>query len=201
MGVLCALAFLVAATATGLYDYTDAELTGPEQPISFSHALHAGAADDGGLAIPCQYCHTAVDKGPHATLPSVSLCMGCHAYVSNIETDDEERKQASAAEIQKIRDYCKYDGVKCTGESIPWVGVHYLPEHVQFKHHRHVRAGVQCQECHGPVETMKRVYVTEDTVYRWPHSLGLPARKLEMGWCLDCHQQRGAWVDCVACHY
>ena len=35
------LALLVTATATGIYGYTDAELSGPEQPIAFSHQVHA----------------------------------------------------------------------------------------------------------------------------------------------------------------
>ncbi len=177
------LALLVTATATGIYGYTDAELSGPEQPIAFSHQVHATK-----LGIECLYCHTAADRSQHATVPAVSVCVGCHQWVKKGETE------GSAEEIAKILDYHH------KGESIPWIRIHNLPEYVQFRHHRHVRAGVECQECHGPVETMNRVYMTKDTKLR-PHSLWLPAAKLEMGWCIDCHQKREATIDCVACHY
>jgi hypothetical protein len=70
--------------------------------------------------------------------------------------------------------------------SIQWVRVSMLPRFVRFTHEAHVRAKVLCQECHGPVEQMDRV---------------APARDLTMGWCLDCHRQRRASVDCLTCHY
>ncbi len=198
----CALALLATGSATGLYEYSDAELTGPEQPIAFSHLIHAGNPQDGGLGIQCLYCHTGAQTSQHATIPAVSVCMGCHQWVK------QGRSEGSAEEIAKIHEaYCGQKQCPLIaapgshGTSIAWIRIHNMPEYVQFKHHRHVRAGVQCQECHGPVETMKRVYLTPDTVYRWPHSLGLPAAKLEMGWCVECHQARGASIDCVACHY
>lgn len=174
---------LLAASATALYDYSDAELTGPEQPIAFSHRVHATT-----LGIECLYCHSAADKSQHATVPAVSVCMGCHQWVKQGASEN------SAAEIAKLADYHR------RGESIPWIRIHGVPEYVQFKHHRHFRAGVACQECHGPVETMHRVYMTPDTKFR-PHSLWLPAAKLEMGWCVDCHEKREATIDCGACHY
>ncbi len=189
---VCALGAVVTAAAAGLYDYTDAELGGPEQPIQFSHKIHSGSVEGGDLGMPCLYCHGAAEKSQHATIPAVSSCMGCHTYVA------EGRTEGSKEEIAKLRDYYQ------RGESIPWIRVHNLPEHVQFKHFRHVRAGVdiQCQTCHGPVEAMNRVYLVPDTRYS-PSSAWLPAKKLEMGWCMDCHldPQRRASDDCSACHY
>lgn len=183
-----AVAVVVSATAAGLYDYTDEELAGPEQPIQFSHKIHAGSAADGDLGIPCLYCHGPAEKSQHATVPAVSICMGCHSYVS------EGRTPGSADEIAKLRDYY------ARGESIPWIRIHNLPEYVQFRHFRHVQAGVECQTCHGAVQEMNRVYMTPDTVLR-PYSGYLPAAKLEMGWCMQCHWERGASDDCSACHY
>jgi hypothetical protein len=174
---------VIAAAAAGLYTYTDDELSGPEQPIEFSHAVHASK-----LEIECLYCHSGADKSQSATVPAVSTCMGCHQWVK------EGSSPGSAEEIAKILDYYQ------RGESIPWIRVHDMPEHVQFKHMRHVAAGVECQTCHGPVEEMNRVWLTPDTKLR-PHSLWLPAAKLEMGWCMDCHLERGASDDCAACHY
>lgn len=180
---LCGLVVAAAVAASGMYTYTDAELTGPEQPIAFSHAVHAGK-----LEIECLYCHIGADAGPNATIPAVSTCVGCHQWVK------EGASPGSAGEIAKIFAY------KDRGESIPWIRVYNLPEYVQFKHMRHIRAGVDCQTCHGDIQDMNRVYMTPDTVLR-PHSLWLPAAKLEMGWCMNCHLERGASDDCAACHY
>ncbi len=184
----CALAAVVTATAAGLYDYTDEELTGPEQPIEFNHQIHAGAVADGNLGMECLYCHSAADKSQHATIPAVSVCMGCHQYVK------EGRTEGSAEQIALITSAWE------SGKSIPWVRIHNLPEHVQFKHSRHMQSGIECQTCHGPVETMKRLYLAEDTRFTG-RSLYLPTAKLEMGWCMECHLERGGPDDCVACHH
>lgn len=72
------------------------------------------------------------------------------------------------------------------GEPIPWVKVFVLPRFVRFNHEPHVRARVDCSTCHGPVATMGRV---------------TRATALEMGWCLECHREKGAPVDCLTCHY
>ncbi len=190
LAAVCALALVVTAAAAGLYDYTDEELEGPEQPIQFSHKIHAGSVENGDLGIACLYCHGPAEKSQHATVPAVSICMGCHTYVA------EGRTEGSVEEIAKLREYY------ASGESIPWIRIHNLPEHVQFKHFRHLQAGVQCQTCHGQVEEMNRVYLVSDTVLR-PYSGYLPAAKLEMGWCMDCHlkPEIGASDDCSACHY
>jgi hypothetical protein len=185
-----------ALAASGLYTLSGDEQDGPAQPIDFSHALHAGE-----MAINCLYCHTGADKGQHATLPAVSVCWGCHQYVK------EGPSAGSREEIAKIQQFYCGSGetpnpiTGCAeGSSIPWVRIHNLPEHVQFKHMRHVQAGVECQRCHGPIENMQRVWLVPDTVLR-PSSAFLPAAKLEMGWCLDCHQKNGATQDCAACHF
>ena len=177
------LALVVSATAGSLYDLSDEERAGPEQPIDFSHKVHAGT-----LGIDCKYCHTGVDTSQHATVPAVSTCMGCHQWVKRGSSPGSEE------EIKKLAEYT------AKGESIPWIRIHNLPEHVQFKHHRHVWAGISCQECHGPVEAMNRVHITPDTRYN-SSAAWLPAAKLEMGWCVDCHQKRNGPLDCVLCHF
>jgi hypothetical protein len=68
---------------------------------------------------------------------------------------------------------------------IEWVRVHSLPSFVYFPHKRHVKAGVDCAACHGRVAEM--------TVVR-------QVRSLQMGWCVTCHQARGAPIDCWTCH-
>lgn len=107
----------------------------PTQPIAYSHAVHAGA-----LQIPCQYCHYAAERGPHAGIPPAAVCLNCHREVSK-----------EAPEIVKLADSV------AKGEPILWVRVHQLADFVYFHHGRHVAANLACQECHGPVESMGQV--------------------------------------------
>ena len=143
---------------------------GPTQPINFSHKIHAGDNQ-----IDCKYCHYGAANSQWANIPAVSTCMGCHRFVA---TDKPE--------IQKLT------GFSDRGEQIPWVKVHYLPDHVKFNHKRHVRAGFACQECHGPVQEMDHVYQYSS---------------LKMGWCISCHRKNlndpnhPSTMDCIVCHH
>ncbi len=135
----------------------------PEQPIAYPHDVHVTKDQ-----IPCLYCHSYASVSTEAGVPSVKKCMLCHLF----QAIDKE-------EVKKIKEY--WDNQ----EKIPWKRIHTLPDPVYFSHKRHVNAGMQCQECHGPVQDMKVM---------------VQYSSLEMGWCLDCHRVRGASVDCLACH-
>lgn len=135
----------------------------PVQPIAYSHKQHAG-----DLKIDCQYCHFSAADGKHAGVPPMSVCIGCHAQVAS-----------DRPEIQKLLDVAdkgsyEADGVTYTGGVVHWQRVHRLPDHVYFSHQWHVKAGVACQTCHGPVEEMTTVrqYAT-----------------LTMASCLECHRR------------
>ncbi len=139
----------------------------PDQPIKFSHKLHAGTHK-----IECQYCHSGASKGKSAVIPSANVCMNCHMAI-------QEGPKYGATEISKIYAASGWDPAK--GEyanepkPIEWVRIHNLPDHVYFNHAQHVNAGgLECQQCHGPIEEME---VVEQ------HSL------LSMGWCIDCHTE------------
>ena len=151
---------LVAKTAIdGLYSVGVQQGYAPTQPIAYSHALHAGQ-----LEIACQYCHTGVEIGKSANIPSPNICMNCHTHVQNVQG-----KEGISPEIQKI-----YDAVD-NNKPIEWVRVHNLPDLAYFNHSQHVKVGgIECQTCHGPIEEMEVVY---------QHS------SLTMGWCIDCHRQ------------
>lgn len=138
----------------------------PEQPIPFDHSLHVAKHN-----IQCQYCHNQVERSKFSNIPALSTCMNCHLQV---KTDSPH--------IQKLRE--AYD----KGESIPWVKVHMLPDHVHFNHSAHIQRGVNCQTCHGAVETMQRVSQKAD---------------LSMGWCINCHRQpeNNAPLNCTTCHH
>jgi hypothetical protein len=153
---------------------------GPLQPIPFSHKHHAGL-----YQIDCLYCHSGSDRSAAAGVPSVELCMGCHSQFP------------AAYDVQ-------FEGIRLLKQHweekrpIEWQQIHRLPEHVQFRHNRHVAAGIECQQCHGKVEEMDKVHLVPDTKW-WPWLL--PTQKLEMGWCIQCHRQNGASQDCYTCHY
>jgi hypothetical protein len=157
----------------------DANAPGPPQPVEFSHKHHSGT-----YKINCLYCHTGSDRSQAAGVPSVELCMGCHMQFA--PAYDE------LAGIRTLKDHWERK------QPIEWQQIHRSPEHVQFQHGRHVNRNVECQTCHGPVEELDKLYMTADTKW-WPW--GLPTKKLEMGWCIQCHRQQGASQDCNTCHY
>ncbi len=159
-----ALAGLVVAVAAVAGVGARSNLYAPEQPIAYSHKLHAG-----DLGIQCQYCHTYARRGPIAGVPTVKRCMGCHELVA---TDRPE--------VEKLAGYLERE------EPIEWLKVYELRDHTRFAHDRHVKAGVECATCHGQVETMERM---------------TRVREMTMGFCVDCHRERGAALDCVACHH
>ena len=108
---------------------------GPEQPIPFSHRVHAGVKQ-----IQCEFCHPYVRRSVFPGIPPVEKCLFCHKYII-----------ANHPEIRKEHQYFN------TGTPTPWRKVNYLPEHVFFNHERHIKKEVPCKKCHGPVETMDRL--------------------------------------------
>ncbi len=158
----------------------DEEAPGPNQPIPFSHAHHAGEYE-----IACLYCHGGTDRSQAAGVPSVELCMGCHEHFP-AEYDELEG-------IRILKQYWK------EREPIPWVQIHRVPEHVQFRHNRHVQAGVDCTQCHGNVAQEHKLYL--DTDYIWWKASVTPTQPLMMGWCIDCHRDNQVSQDCFTCHY
>ncbi len=144
----------------------------PTQPIAYSHELHAGK-----YKINCQYCHSGADKSKQATIPSASTCMNCHAHVQA----KEKYNGTVSPEIQKIYTAVGWDPEKRAyipdykKQPIKWIRIHNLPDHAYFNHAQHVKIGkVECQACHGPIETMKVVS---------------QQRSLQMGWCINCHRE------------
>jgi cytochrome c2 len=182
----------------------------PEQPILFSHKIHAG-----DNAINCQYCHSGVERSKTAGIPSVNVCMNCHKGISKGATTGTE-------EIAKIYAAAGWDPEKGAytkpQKAIKWIKVHNLQDFVFFSHQQHVKVGKQeCATCHGDVPKM--------TTVKQEH-------ELTMGWCIDCHRKtevpgmkdnpyyeslhkklaakykgepitvdKMGGIDCVRCHY
>ncbi|MBW2367730.1 MAG: cytochrome c3 family protein [Deltaproteobacteria bacterium] len=162
IGWVSACALLVVGFLVILYA-PPAAWIGPEQPIAFSHRVHAGVK-----AINCRFCHPYVERSIHPGIAPVEKCLYCHQYII-----------ANHPEIQKEHRYFN------TGTPTPWRKVNYLPEHVLFNHQRHIKKEIACEQCHGAVETMDR----------------LPANRFQMGFCVECHREKKANIDCwLACH-
>ncbi len=159
----------------------------PEQPIFYSHKVHAGINQ-----INCQYCHSAAEKSRHAMVPSTNVCMNCHKQINEYTGATEHPLYTAegeeidgTAEIQKLYDYAGWDPAKkdykrdaegnILAKPVNWVKIHNLPDHVYFNHSVHVVSGkVACQQCHGNIEEMDEVYQSE---------------QLSMGWCINCHRE------------
>ncbi|HLS70292.1 MAG TPA: c-type cytochrome [Chitinophagaceae bacterium] len=156
----------------------------PEQPIFYSHKVHAGINQ-----INCLYCHAGAESSRQAMIPSTNVCMNCHKQIDEYTGEQlytyEGKKVDGTAEIQKLYEYAGWDPDlndylrdaegNIMAKPIEWVKIHNLPDHVYFNHAQHVSVGnVQCQTCHGPVQDMDEVYQFET---------------LSMGWCVNCHRQ------------
>jgi len=148
-----------------------AQIAQPRSPVQPIAFMHT--IHVGIDSIPCAYCHYSANMSEEAGIPAVGTCMGCHRFVQG--TSD-----AFKTEIQKLMEFA------ADSQPVPWVRVHSVPSFVQFTHQPHVRAGVTCFECHGDVGAMEQVE---------------RVAPLTMGWCVNCHRDRGAPDDCAVCHY
>ena len=158
----------------------------PEQPIYFSHKIHAGQQ-----GIDCQYCHSSAKYGKVSGIPSVNVCMNCHYQIQEYNgeyVENGKSKEFYTEEMQKIYAAAGFDkaNLKYTGEQDPieWTRIHNMPDFVYFNHAQHVVAGEQaiknakgveqvCYACHGRVDQMDEVQM---------------ANEFTMGWCIECHR-------------
>lgn len=137
--VLLGCCFLLVALFLYFFYIPPATDIGPEQPIPFSHRIHAGVKE-----IQCAYCHPYVARSNHPGLPPVEKCLHCHKYIIIKHPWIEEEH--------------RYYNTKTP---TPWKKVNYLAEHVLFNHQRHINSDIECRECHGAVETMDRIKGTQ----------------------------------------
>ena len=158
-GLLLGLLFAAGTASAQLTNEQVAQIPAGQQPIAFSHKIHAG-----DNAIPCQYCHIYARRSASSGVPPVEICAGCHKLVGT-----------QLDEVQKVMKFWNDQ------QPIPWVKIHDVPDFVHYPHFKHINAknetfpdGVACQTCHGPIETM-------DVVEKFDPNFGT------MGWCLECH--------------
>ncbi len=117
----------------------------PEQPVAYSHKLHAG-----DMAIDCRYCHVGVERGPVAGVPPTETCMNCHA---SVKTDSPK--------LLPVRESFR------TGDPLKWVRVHKTPDYAYFDHSAHIAAAIGCESCHGRVDQMPVVQQVEPLNMQW----------------------------------
>ncbi len=173
--------FLMLMAGYGLYGWmmqvgVDKDYA-PIQPIHYSHRIHAGSN-----GIDCKYCHSSARVSKTAGIPSLNVCMNCHKNISEVSDTTATAEHSKAfydAQIQKLYDAVGWDkaGQKYTGKTNPvkWVRIHNLPDFAYFNHSQHVTvAGIECQTCHGPVQT---------------YEVQKQFAPLTMGWCVDCHRK------------
>jgi Cytochrome c7 and related cytochrome c/Class III cytochrome C family len=134
------------------------------QPVAFPHRVHIENQ------MECGFCHDSAGRSSVAGIPSVTQCMVCH---QSIKTD--------SSEIRKLAAYARRN------EEVPWIPVYFFPVQsaVYFSHKRHVKAGIECHQCHGKVAESMEMRREID----WT-----------MGKCIDCHRTRKASIDCLTCH-
>ncbi|CAI9430188.1 Cytochrome c2 [Candidatus Ornithobacterium hominis] len=158
----------------------------PEQPIYFSHKIHAGEQ-----GIDCQMCHTSAKYGKVSGIPTTNVCMNCHYQIQEYKgeyIEEGKSKDFYTKEIQKIYVSAGFNPQDLTynedSKPIEWTRIHNMPDFVYFNHAQHVVAGEQaikdaknveqvCFACHGRVDQMDEVRMEKD---------------FTMGWCIECHR-------------
>ncbi|WPR71811.1 cytochrome c3 family protein [Flavobacterium sp. NG2] len=179
--VLVSAIFLLLASGYFVYGFlmqvgVDQDYA-PIQPIHYSHKIHAGDNE-----INCKYCHSSARVSKTAGIPSLNVCMNCHKNISEVAETTATPEYSKAfydEQIQKLYNAVGWDKATqtYTGKTQPvkWVRIHNLPDFVYFNHSQHVTvAGIECQTCHGPVET---------------YEIQKQFAPLTMGWCVDCHRK------------
>jgi hypothetical protein len=160
----------------------------PTQPVPFSHALHVGQ-----LGMDCRYCHSFVEVGGPANIPTTQTCMNCHSQVKK-----------DSSKLAAVRESWE------TGKPIPWVKIHQAPDYVYFNHSVHVNRGMEvvyhaephsmgwCLECHRnpekhirPVEHVFNLDWKPEMIGEKQETLG---KRLAADWNIQPPQ------NCAACH-
>jgi hypothetical protein len=142
--------FLTWALVTGAIGLGRTTGYSPDQPVKFSHKIHAGQNQT-----DCIYCHSYAPRSKTSGIPSVNVCMNCHLIVRT-------GTRSGSFEIAKVVNASE------NKEPIRWIRVHNLPDHVYFNHSQHVTAGkIDCRVCHGNVEEMDRIEQVSDLSMGW----------------------------------
>jgi len=205
IGLVVAI-YIGYATVIGAVDLGRQQGYSPDQPIKYSHQLHAGLNQ-----INCQYCHSDAAKGKHANIPNLSVCMNCHKGIQEGAVNGKYgRKEISKIyasvgfdpnTLSYIKDYSKMDKAEADKLFTEWLQ--------GDEKHKPTQEDINevLQFVQKPVEWV-RIHNLPDHVF-FPHSQHVaiagiecqtchgPIQEMEkvyqfaplsMGWCLNCHR-------------
>lgn len=165
MGIIPWVAFYAGSTITRSPSNTKQDVP-INQPVPFSHRHHAYE-----LGIDCRYCHTSVERTATASVPPTETCMSCHSQIwtNSPLLEPIRRSYETNTPIQNAPG----DNVESAAGMVGWTKVNKLPEFVYFNHSIHVSRGINCDQCHGPIQKM---------------TITWKGQAFFMSWCLDCHR-------------
>ena len=170
----------------------------PEQPIKFSHEIHAGLHK-----IDCQYCHDGARRSKHAVIPAANTCMNCHRAIkvgSTYGTAELTKIYASIGynptDNTYIKDYDKLSQEELKTIYTKWIADSYLSENSlevideagedlvaeQWDGIVSSLTNDQKKDIQGPIEWI-RIHNLPDHVY-FNHAQHVAVGKLE---CQNCH--------------
>jgi mono/diheme cytochrome c family protein len=215
------LIFVGYTTVTNAVSLGRQQNYAPDQPIKYSHALHAGK-----YGIDCQYCHSAANESKHSNIPSVNVCMNCH---KNIQQGPEYGRKEIAKIYASIA-YNPNEGVyfdtkdqkkeDMIAELKAYLAQDYDSEVLSEEQEKELKASLKEVEAmfNKPVEWV-RIHNMPDHVY-FNHAQHVNAGNIEcqtchgaieemvvvkqhaplsMGWCINCH--RNTNVDLSNSYY
>lgn len=191
-GTILFLAGLVIALTAGWIAFPHIIYSSQPQPVEFSHQSHAEKA-----GMLCEDCHTLRADGTYTGIPPIEECAGCHS--DNLGPSDAEKSfVAQYVAIQR---------------NPKWASYSRQPENVWFSHTPHVRlAEIECERCHGEQGTTDKSRLYEQDRISgysrdiWGYTAETSAQEkitvpgMEMGDCIDCHDEEGLEHSCLDCH-
>jgi hypothetical protein len=160
--IVMGVAYTGCVVVAAVYPVASNQGYRPEQPVPFSHAIHAGK-----LKMDCRYCHNTVEVAAHAAIPPVATCLNCHRGKDGDNLPKTVAVHYESVKLLPIRNAAQND------QPVKWRKVHDLADYVYFNHSVHVNSGVSCVVCHGRIDTLE---VVEQK------------KTLVMGYCISCHR-------------
>lgn len=158
LGILPWIVFYAGSTITRSPSNTGKDVP-LNQPVPFSHRHHAYE-----LGIDCRYCHVSVEKSPTASVPPSETCMSCHSQI-----------WTNSPLLEPVRrSYETGTPITWNDGEVGWNKVNHVPEFVYFNHSIHISRGINCNQCHGPIQSM---------------TITWKGQNFAMSWCLECHRE------------
>jgi hypothetical protein len=170
----------------------------PDQPIKFSHQIHAGIQ-----GINCQYCHDGARRSKHAVIPAANTCMNCHKAIEKGTLYGTQEITKIFASIgydpstdKYIENYDSLSNDEIKAIYTKWIGDNYMKEKTlttldqkgqrtvneQWEEIASSLTNELKEKISGPIE-WTRIHMLPDHVY-FNHSQHVTVGKIT---CQQCH--------------